>query len=80
MNTLNKRIQNAVTMVRCLIAYRLGEKMLGRRPDDDYSIDLRPIYTVGNLTKKERKAVIAELSKLKLEAEVLGELGTELKP
>lgn len=74
MNRTSARVTSAVTVVRCLIIYRLGEKMLGRRPGNDYSIDLQPVYAVAALTEQEREQVIAELSKLKLDAELLHEL------
>jgi hypothetical protein len=73
MNETSGRVRNAVTIVKCLIAYRLGEKLLGRRPENDYSIDLRPIYAAADFTKEEHEAFITELSRLTADAEGLKE-------
>lgn len=61
---MNNRVDHAVKIAKAVVVYRIGEKLLGLRPYDDYDLNLEPICVVGNLTQAERDDLYASLEAL----------------
>jgi hypothetical protein len=61
MNT--KKIEGGLAVVKAVITYRYGEKLLGQRDGTDRTIDLRPIVAAGDFNETEQEALIRELEK-----------------